>query len=43
MHVRMMEELLIPGVEHAEKANLRTEVSRVGGNHQQCLGAGAEQ
>jgi hypothetical protein len=34
---------LIPGVEHAEKADLRAEMFGGGGNFDQCVGAAAEQ
>ena len=43
MDMRMMLEILSPGVEHAEEADLRAEMFRIGGNLQQRGGAGAEQ
>ena len=43
MNVRMMLELLIPGVQDAEEADLRAEVLGVAGDLKQCLGAGSEQ
>lgn len=39
----MMEKILPPGVEHAEKADVSAEVFRIGGNLQQTCGTGAEQ
>ena len=43
MNVRMMLKILAPGVEHAQKADLRTEMLGVGSDLQQSRGAGAEQ
>ena len=43
MNVRMMLEVLAPGVEHAQEADLRAEMLGVGRNLQQSRGAGAEQ
>ena len=43
MNVGMMLEILAPGVEHAQKADLRTEVFGIGRYLQQSRGAGAEQ
>lgn len=43
MNVRMSLKVLSPGVQNAEKANLSAKVSRVGGDLQQCFGAGLEQ
>ena len=41
--VRMMQEILPPGVEHAEKADVGAEMFGIGGDLQQRGGAGAEQ
>jgi len=41
--VRMMQEILSPGVEHVEKADPGAEVLGIGGDLQQRGGAGAEQ
>ena len=43
MHMRMVQEFLIPGVQHAEEADLRAEVSLVASHREQRLGAGAKQ
>ena len=43
MNVRMMLQLLIPGVEDTEKADLGTEMLGVRGNIDQGVGAAAEQ
>src|SRR5215471_4531013 len=43
MYVRMMQQVLSPGVQHAEKADLGAEMSGIGGDFQQCGGTGAEQ
>ena len=42
MDMRMMLEVLTPGVEHTEEANLSTEMLRIGSHLQQSRGAGAE-
>ena len=42
MDMRVMQQFLIPGVQHAEEADLRPEVSRVARDRQQRLGAGPE-
>jgi hypothetical protein len=42
VNMRMMLELLIPGVKDTEKADLGAEMSGVGGNFKQCVGTGAE-
>ena len=39
----MMLQSLIPGMEHAEEADLGTEVSRIAGDLKQCGGTGTEQ
>ena len=41
--VRMVEEVLAPGVKHAEEANLSAQVLRIGGELQQSRRTGAEQ
>jgi len=41
--VRVQLELLIPGVQHTEEADLRAEKSRIAGHFKQGLGTGAEQ
>src|SRR5665213_2417137 len=43
MNVRMMLELLVPCVQHAEKSDLGTELPGVAGDFKQRLGAGPEQ
>ena len=43
MNVRMMQEVLAPGVKYAEEADLRTEMTGVGRNLQQSCGGGAKQ
>jgi len=43
VNVRMMLQLLIPGVEDAEEADLGSEMLGVRGDFDQCLGAAAEQ
>lgn len=43
MNVRMMQEILAPGVEHTQKADFRSKMFGVGGNLQQRRSAGAEQ
>ena len=43
VNVGMMLQLLIPGVEDAEEADLGAEMLRVRGDFDQCLGAAAEQ
>ncbi len=43
MDVRMMFKLLIPGVEHAEEADLRAEMFGIPSDFEQRFGAGAEQ
>ena len=43
MDMRMNFEFLTPGVQHAKKANFRTEVSRVASDFQKCFGTGTEQ
>src|ERR1039457_4497586 len=43
MNVRMMSQILAPGVEHTQKADFRSEMFGVGGDLQQSRGAGTEQ
>jgi hypothetical protein len=43
MNVGMKFELLAPGVQHAEEANFRTEVSRMASHFEKGFGTGAEQ
>jgi len=43
MDVGVMFELLIPGVEHAEEANLSAEMLRVPCNLKECVGTGLQQ
>jgi hypothetical protein len=41
--MRMMLQVLSPGVEHAEKAYLRAEVTRIGSDFQERCGAGTQE
>ena len=43
MHMRVVQQILAPRVEHTQKTDLRSEMFGVGGNLQQRGGAGAEQ
>ncbi len=43
MDMRMNVELLTPGVQHAEEANLRAEVLRITSHFEECFRTGAEQ
>jgi hypothetical protein len=43
VNMRMMEQVLSPGMKDAEKANLSSQVFRIGGNLQESCGAGSEQ
>ena len=43
MHVRMALQVLAPGVEHSDKADLGAEMARIGGDRAQCFGRGPEQ
>jgi hypothetical protein len=43
MHMRVMLQLLVPCVQHAEEANLRAEQSRIARHLEQGFSAGAEQ
>jgi hypothetical protein len=36
-------ELLVPGVQHTEEADLSTEMSGIAGDFQKCFGTGPEQ
>ena len=43
MNMRMNFEFLAPGMQHAEEANFRTEVSRIASDFEKGFGTGAEQ
>lgn len=43
VNMRVVQQLLIPGMQHAKKADFRAEMFRVAGHRQQRLGAGAKQ
>ena len=43
MHVRVMEQLLAPGMQDAEEPDLSTEAARIKRDRQQRGGAGTEQ
>ena len=43
VHVRMVQHLLAPRVEHTQQADRRTEMLRIGGDLEQRGGAGAEE
>jgi hypothetical protein len=43
VHMRMMLQPLVPGMEHAEEADLRTEVPRVASDLLESFGAGAKE
>ena len=43
MDMRVKQQALIPTVQYAEKADLRSEMARIAGDLQQCLRAGVEQ
>jgi len=43
VHMRMMLQPLIPGMEHAEEADLGTEMARIGGDLHKSFGAGVKQ
>ena len=43
MRVRVMFELLIPGVEHTEEADLRAEMLRIASDFEEGFGAGLQQ
>ena len=43
MHMRVKSELLIPGVQYAEEADLRTEMSGIASNFQECLRTASKQ
>src|SRR4051794_10211457 len=43
MNVRMVLQVLAPGMEHRDEADLSTEVARIGGDRAQCFGCGPEQ
>jgi hypothetical protein len=41
--VTILLQSLAPGMEHGQKADLRAEVARIGGDLQQCFGSGLEE
>ncbi len=43
MNMGMMLQLLVPSVEHAEEADLRTEVTRIAGDLQQGMSTGVKE
>ena len=43
MDMGMKLELLVPGMQHAEKADFRAEVSRIASDFEKCFCTGAEQ
>ena len=43
MNMRMNFEFLAPGMQHAEEANFRTEVSRIASHFEKGFGTGTEQ
>ena len=43
MHVRVMFEFLIPGVEHAEEADLGAEMSGIASDFEESCGTGLQQ
>ena len=43
MQVRMMEQVLAPSMQHAQKADLGAQMGRVSGDGAESLGRGAEQ
>ena len=43
MNMRVMLQSLVPGMEHAEEADLRAKVTRIAGDLQQGFGAGVKQ
>ena len=43
MYMRMIEEVLPPGMQHTEEADLSSEMARVGGCLEQGLRAGTQQ
>jgi hypothetical protein len=43
MHVGMMFELLIPGVEHAKEADVGAEMLGIASGFEKCLGSGLQQ
>jgi hypothetical protein len=43
MNVRMVDQRLSPGVQHAQKADLRAQALRIGGDFQQRVGDAPEQ
>ena len=42
MEVRMVEQVLSPGVKYGEESDFGTQVLRIGGDDAQCLGCGTE-
>ena len=43
MDMRMKLELLVPGMQHAEEADLGTEMSGIAGDFEKCFCTGPEQ
>ena len=43
VHMRMVLQSLIPGMKHAEEADLGTEMARIGGDLHKSFGAGVKQ
>src|ERR1700683_4127408 len=43
VNMRMMLQSLVPGMEHAEEADLRAEMTRIAGDLQQSCGTGVKQ
>jgi len=43
MHMRVMQQVLTPGVKHGKKANARPQMSLIGSDREQRLGNGAKQ
>jgi len=43
MHMRVMFELLIPGVQHAEETDIRAEMLGIASNFEECFRTGSEQ
>ena len=43
VHVRVMQQILAPGVQHRQKTNLRSQMPRIGRDLQQCSRSGLQQ
>src|SRR3954471_527185 len=43
MDVRMVLQVLAPGMEHSDETDLGAEMARIGGDRAQCFGCGPEQ